>query len=717
MGSKSSTSHIGKRVKAPYLGKIALYWCQQCNLPLLEKFPCEICNTHPKKVQITPPGDVRPAFPKDYEILRDVINSQYGAPIGNVLFSTNQIVLLNRIGGLDRSDEVIMFGAKLGILLFNPIKSKYEFRPKIFGGELILAIQESLKSPKKKQLELNSDGTSYILKGKSILAPGVKNFSSDIKNGDYILITYHPDNQHNDSKSILVSIGLAQANSEDFVQMLKKKYGALCKNNKHRTSLEIDVFLQEKVQKMLNHYKEDNKPVLTPLNSIINNLQTTFKSNRNYIQKEVVKAQNFIKSTIKSIPKPIAVAYSGGKDSLATLLLVWETIGPTFKIFFADTGLELPEVQENVKKIAETLHMEDKLVIKYAEDTFWKIVESFGPPSRDYRYCCHSLKAQNITSIIESLYDGKKILVFLGQRQYESITRSKSKKIYTNSFIPLQIAATPIKEWNALLLWLFVINFSHISQNQNENIYIPINPLYFEGHERLGCYLCPASNLSTFELLKTSHPDMYQQWFSYLESYRQKHKLPKEWIEWGLWRYKKLSLQWFKIVEKSGISLKFIKSDPSSPLNFELTKGFSPCLQDGYSIKGKFSEPIDLAELVLFLPTLTKNFEYDEELNVISIRSSWKKQNYTLNLYSDGALFLLSPSKNFPVNDYLQYFIGTIFRSQYCNQCKTCEMICPSKSISFIDAKIRIDSNTCTNCLKCISHCPFFQSAKKISLE
>ena len=113
--------------------------------------------------------------------------------------------------------------------------------------------------------------------------------------------------------------------------------------------------------------------------------------------------------------------------------------------------------------------MEQDLIIESAGEKFWELIETFGPPARDYRFCCHTLKAQQITKIINTIYDGNKVLVFLGQRQYESLNQSKEKLVYVNSFIPLQVAATPIKDWNALTLWLFLLNEKIISPETGKN--------------------------------------------------------------------------------------------------------------------------------------------------------------------------------------------------------------------------------------------------------
>ena len=77
----SGTRSRKRRVKIPYLGRISLHWCDNCNVPLLDKHPCQICGKPGHMVPISPPGDVRPAFFKDIQLIRTAVNAKFGAPI------------------------------------------------------------------------------------------------------------------------------------------------------------------------------------------------------------------------------------------------------------------------------------------------------------------------------------------------------------------------------------------------------------------------------------------------------------------------------------------------------------------------------------------------------------------------------------------------------------------------------------------------------------
>ena len=67
------------------LGKNHLRWCFECNLPVLESSECPICGAKTEEVEVTPPGDVRPAFDHDIELIRSMADKQFGVGTGKAL--------------------------------------------------------------------------------------------------------------------------------------------------------------------------------------------------------------------------------------------------------------------------------------------------------------------------------------------------------------------------------------------------------------------------------------------------------------------------------------------------------------------------------------------------------------------------------------------------------------------------------------------------------
>ena len=56
--------------KPVFLGELLLYWCHSCNVPVLGK-KCG-CSAATKKVTVTPPADIRPAFQYDIDLINSV---------------------------------------------------------------------------------------------------------------------------------------------------------------------------------------------------------------------------------------------------------------------------------------------------------------------------------------------------------------------------------------------------------------------------------------------------------------------------------------------------------------------------------------------------------------------------------------------------------------------------------------------------------------------
>ena len=67
-----------------------------------------------------------------------------------------------------------------------------------------------------------------------------------------------------------------------------------------------------------------------------------------------------------------------------------------------------------------------------------------------------------------------------------------------------------------------------------------MNPLYEQGIERIGCYVCPSMLESEYEDLKVMHPDYARCWDAVLTEYAKKRGLPDAYAKWGLWRWKAL---------------------------------------------------------------------------------------------------------------------------------------------------------------------------------
>jgi len=98
-------------MREPPVKKI-LYWCEDCNVPLIAR-SCA-CGREGKKIELLQPFDVRPALAADTALIKKLVTERFGTvPLPKIL-------LLNKTGGADRADLVIMHGERFGWLTFDP---------------------------------------------------------------------------------------------------------------------------------------------------------------------------------------------------------------------------------------------------------------------------------------------------------------------------------------------------------------------------------------------------------------------------------------------------------------------------------------------------------------------------------------------------------------------------------------------------------------------
>ena len=225
----------------------------------------------------------------------------------------------------------------------------------------------------------------------------------------------------------------------------------------------------------------------------------------------------------------INVSFSGGKDSMAALLLARKA-GVT-KAFFIDTGIEFPETVAFV----ESLGVE---VIRKGGN-FWQATEKAGPPGKDHRWCCKLQKLHPLKIYLETT--GPCVTV-QGNRWYESWNRADLDETSQNPANPLQLNISPIRNWRALEVFLYLWWQD-----------APINPLYEQGIERIGCMVCPAMLESEYQILRTLHPEYAGRWDAFLDRWAKKKGLPDEYRRWGLWRWKALPPKMRELCRSRGI--------------------------------------------------------------------------------------------------------------------------------------------------------------------
>jgi phosphoadenosine phosphosulfate reductase len=325
----------------------------ECNLPVLGK-TCA-CGSAAKKIDITPPGDVRPAFEYDVNLINKYAEKQFGKK----LVPDGRLVVLNKAPYEDRMDEVIFDGAVMASLRFEPERRDWVLIPRLEGARLL--------ARGRKWVVVDKDAAGFIEKGASVLAPGVMDAEASIVEEDEVIVL-SPENE-------IIATGRARMSAE---RMLSHEKGMAVKTRWHGRPQSLSL-------------SEKNKT-----------WDDAVAANRHILKEMEEKAHRFIKNVARTTGRPVTVSYSGGKDSLATLLLVRDT-GLEFDLLFADTGLEFPETLDNVKQVAEKHGLRVKACS--SGEAFWQSIDSFGPPTVEARWCCKVCKLGTITRIIENNYD------------------------------------------------------------------------------------------------------------------------------------------------------------------------------------------------------------------------------------------------------------------------------------------------------------------------
>lgn len=604
------------------------------------------CGKNTKKVEVTPPGDIRPAFDYDIKRINSVSEKQFNAP----LISEGHLVVLNKAPYEDRMDEIIVDGEVLASLRFEIESCEWVLLPRLEGARRLFQGRDI--KDLKKWVVIEQEIVPFILKkGASVLAPGVLDADPEIRKEDEVVVM-NPAGE-------VICCGRARMAGKE---MCEEKRGNAVKP------------------------RWSGEPKPQKINSAGQSWEDAVKANEKILDTMIENSHTFIKNVAESMNMKVSVSYSGGKDSLAVLQLVDETLDD-YEIMFADTGLEFPETLENVKKV--TVYYRKELRIASAGNSFWDSINVFGPPTMDTRWCCKICKLGPIARLIDENYDGG-CLSFIGQRQYESHARSISKKVWKNPWVGNQVGASPIQEWTALHIWLYLFRTK-----------APYNPAYEKGYDRMGCWLCPSSSLADFLQLKESHPELANKLNSHLLDYAERMGLSPEWVKYGLWRYKRYPRILQELAEKKGISLIPSQEAPKE-LHFEVATGYRPCKAGGMSADGSFGQAIDietLEESGMLNPI--GNVSFIEGAASVAFGES------RAQVFASGNVN--GRSENEKVLKKLMRMVEfSIRRALLCQGCGICMGHCEHNAIEIEEKRVRIREN-CIHCGACIEVCPLIK--------
>lgn len=231
---------------------------------------------------------------------------------------------------------------------------------------------------------------------------------------------------------------------------------------------------------------------------------------------------------------PWILGYSGGKDSTATLQLIWLALqdlpddrkSKIVHVISTDTMVENPIVSSWVQRSLEVMSeaaetqsvpIRPKLLRPQVEESFWVnlIGRGYPAPRHKFRWCTERLKIRPsnrfITNVVSA--NGEAILA-LGARKEESQARAKVLKKNEKYRVRSRLSPsatlagcsiyTPIEDWTSDDVWMFLTQVKNPWGHSNRDLmgmYAGASadgecPLVVDtstpscGDSRFGCWVC-----------------------------------------------------------------------------------------------------------------------------------------------------------------------------------------------------------------------------------
>lgn len=603
-----------KRVLMMTLSSSAqIYWDLRENIPLLFRKSGMIT-----RLRLTPPGDAYPVFGRLYRLVYSTIENYFtsaGSSTSGIV-PRRKILLANKVPYPDLAFEVVVDAQVVGHVIYDLRKGGWRFRP--LYHVVFRMVEEEKGFYARTTLDKLARG--FVIKSTHIT-------SSNLPTTD--------------------------------------EYVALA--SRDLNFLGVGVVLRGKRIYVLKAWRR------VPYSYLYGDPDwaCVVRTHREYLEEKEREAVSFLRSLREKYKLPIVVSFSGGKDSLVTLHLALKAFGPEeITVLFNDTGIEFPQTVRYVKEITSKLGL--KLVVAEAGDSFWRGVSVMGPPARDFRWCCKVTKFAPTAKVLRNLFP-QGVLSLVGQRKFESTQRAHSPRVWRNAWLPNVIAASPIQDWTAMDVWLYIL----------QEKLLP-NPLYYYGLDRLGCWLCPACEMGEFELARSIAPDLYEKWDGVLREFSQEQGLSDSWRVYGLWRWIRIPGDIARVVEdesaraRRGARVKWYVNGNHVVFTLE-----------------KPRQPLSREKLEKILYT-TQAYE-----DVLSVEIKGGELHFD--------------TRN-GIEDHLESLARAVIRSFFCVECLECANWCPSGAIT-LDAEkggIKVDQSRCTRCGVCNLKCPIADYTLKV---
>ncbi|WP_114638006.1 phosphoadenosine phosphosulfate reductase domain-containing protein [Desulfolucanica intricata] len=195
------------------------------------------------------------------------------------------------------------------------------------------------------------------------------------------------------------------------------------------------------------------------------------------------------------------LALSGGKDSAALAVYLRDKY-PDLKLeyVFTDSGCELPETYEFLKRIRAVLNIEIKIIKSERNFDWWLKYYKGVLPSPQQRWCTRDLKLKPFESYIGNDTTYSYVAIRADEKNREGYVAKQGRSI-----IPIHPF---VEDGITLKDVLDILEKSKLG-----------TPDYYGWRKRSGCYFCFYQSDSEWKALKKYHPDLFHKARQYEENH------------------------------------------------------------------------------------------------------------------------------------------------------------------------------------------------------
>jgi 3'-phosphoadenosine 5'-phosphosulfate sulfotransferase (PAPS reductase)/FAD synthetase len=162
---------------------------------------------------------------------------------------------------------------------------------------------------------------------------------------------------------------------------------------------------------------------------------------------------------------------------------------------FVDTGIEFPECYSFIDSLKKQGWDID---VARAEKSFFMQLPENGYPEYGNRWCCKTQKFAPSEKYISEHFGNETVLVFDGERRWESLYRLNEPFKRPHRHILNQLNVHAMLDWTAMDAWMYTW--------KNK---LPVSEIY-NYYDRCGCWTCPFGLIYRSFIMKTAHPKLYR---------------------------------------------------------------------------------------------------------------------------------------------------------------------------------------------------------------